>query len=337
MATNWFDRVRQALAAVAWVTFAGASVAMLSSPSQAQTFPIAGKPVRIIVPFPPGGQTDIHARLVAPRLSEALGVPVVLENKPGASTALGAQEVARALPDGHTLLYANPTAHTQLPHLVSKLNYDPFNDFTPLLRFVRAATVLIAAPGLPVNNVRELVAHAKANPGKLNYASVSPGSSSHLNAEMLKQQADIELLHVPYKGSADATRDLFGGQVQLMFDGPATAVVNVKAGRVKALGVADTRRNAALPEVPTFAEQGVAGIDIFGWIGFFGPGNLPADTTTRLNAELNRILALPEIQDVLKKGGNDPDGGSAADFARTVRDQHERWGRVIRSLGLKLD
>ena len=303
----------------------------------AQGFPTPGKTIRIIVPFPPGGQTDIHARLVAPRLAESLGVPVVVENKPGASTALGAQEVARAAADGHTLLYANPTAHTQLPHLVGKLAYDPFADFTPIVRFVRAATVLVAAPGLPAANVRELVAYARANPGKLNYASVSPGSSSHLNAEMLKQQAGIDILHVPYKGSADATRDLFGGQVQLMFDGLATAVTNVRAGRVKALGLADTQRNPALPDVPTFTEQGVPGIDIYGWIGFFGPGSLPRETTARLNAELNRILAQPEVREALRRGGNDPDGGSADDFARTVRDQHDRWGAVIRKLGLRLE
>ena len=314
-----------------------AVIVAFAASAGAQSFPVAGKPIRIIVPFPPGGQTDIHARMVAPRLAEALGVTVVVENKPGASTALGAQEVARAAPDGHTLLYANPTAHTQLPHLVSKPGYDPFADFTPIVRFVRAATILVAAPGLPANDVRELVAYARANPGKLNYASVSPGSSSHLNAEMLKMQAGIDLLHVPYKGSADATRDLFGGQVQLMFDGLATAVANIRGGRIKALGIADTQRNAALPDVPTFTEQGVNGIDIFSWIGFFGPGNLPQETTARLNAELNRILAQPEIRDALKRGGNDPDGGSAEDFARTVRDQHERWGRVIRNLGLKLD
>ena len=142
---------------------------------------------------------------------------------------------------------------------------------------------------------------------------------------------------VPYKGSADATRDLFGGQVQLMFDGLATAVVNVQAGRVKAIAVADTRRNPALPDVPIFTEQGVAGIDIYGWIGFFGPGKLPGEITTRLNAELNRILALPEGRETLRRGGNDPGGGGAVDFARTVRDQYERWGRVIKSLGLKLE
>ncbi|MBL8386587.1 MAG: tripartite tricarboxylate transporter substrate binding protein [Burkholderiales bacterium] len=322
---------------LAVIALCSAAALAASAAASAQGFPQPGRAVRIIVPFPPGGQTDIHARLVAPRLADALGVPVVVENKPGASTALGATEVARAAADGHTLLYANPTAHTQLPHLTGKLAYDPFRDFTPIVSFVRAATVLVATPAVPAANVRELVAHAKANPGKLNYASVSPGSSSHLNAEMLKMQAGIDILHVPYKGSADAIRDLFGGQVQLMFDGLATAVANVRAGRVKALGVADTRRNPALPDVPTFTEQGVAGIDIFGWIGFFGPGGLPRETTARLNADLNRILALPEIRDAVLKGGNDPDGGSAEDFARTVRDQHERWGRVIRSLGLKLD
>ncbi len=319
-----------ALAALAFVLAAAGPVA-------AQTFPIPGKPVRIVIPFPPGGQTDVLARIVAPRLGEALGVPVVVENKPGANTMLGAQEVARAAPDGHTLLFTNPASLTQLPHLVSKLAYDPAKDFTPIIQFVRTTVVLVASPAVPASNVQELIAYAKANPGKLNYASFATGSSSHLYAEMLKMQAGIDLLHVPYKGTADAMRDLFGGQVQLMFDGVATAVANTKAGKVKALGIAGVERNPALPDVPTITEQGIAGIDIVSWIGFFGPGGMAPATVARLNAELAKILNVPEVNDLVRKGGNEPAGGSPQDFARSVQDQYDRWGRVIKHVGIKLE
>ena len=314
--------------------------AMLATalPATAQTFPVPGKPLRIVVPFPPGGQTDVYARVVAQHLGDALGgAPVVVESKPGGNTMVGAADIARAPADGHALLFINPAAFTQLPHLLAKQPFDPVKDFTPVIQFVRTTVVLVAHPAVPVASVRELVTYARANPGKLNYASWAAGSSSHLYAEMLKLNTGIDLAHIPYKGTADAMRGLLGGQVQLMFDGMATATVNSRAGRVKPLAIADSRRNAALPDVPTFAEQGVDGIDMASWIGFFGPGNLPPAITVRLNAELQKILALQKVSELIRSGGNEPAGGSPDDFARAVRDQSDRWGKVIRHIGLKLD
>ena len=309
-----------------------------SLPALAQTFPVPGKPIRIVVPFPPGGQTDVYARVVAQHLGEALGgVSVVVENKAGGNTMVGAADIARAPADGHALLFINPAALTQLPHLLSRQPFDPVKDFTPVIQFVRTTVVLVAHPAVPVGSVRDLVTYARANPGKLNYASWAAGSSSHLYAEMLKLNTGIDLAHIPYKGTADAMRDLLGGQVQLMFDGMATATTNTRAGRVKALGIADTRRNAALPDVPTFTEQGVDGIDMTSWIGFFGPGNLAPAATARLNAELQKILRISQVGELIRNGGNEPAGGTPEDFGRAVQDQSDRWGKVIRHIGLKLD
>jgi len=291
----------------------GLAAVILASalPAAAQTFPVPGKPIRIVVPFPPGGQTDVYARVVAQHLGEALGgAAVLVENKPGGNTMVGAADIARAPSDGHSLLFINPAALTQLPHLLARQAFDPVKDFTPVIQFVRTTVVLVAHPAVPVGSVRELVTYARANPGKLNYASWAAGSSSHLYAEMLKLNTGIDLAHIPYKGTADAMRDLLGGQVQLMFDGMATATANSRAGKVRPLAIADSRRNPALPDVPTFAEQGVDGIDMTSWIGFFGPGNLAPAITARLNAELQKILAMPKVGELIRSGGNEPAGGS---------------------------
>ena len=210
----------------------GAAFSLLASLAQAQQFPIPGKPIRIIVPFAAGGQTDIQARAIAQRMSETLPVSVIVENKPGASTLLGAREVQKAAPDGHTLLYTIAT-HVQMPHLYKVPPWNVFTDFTPVTTGARSATVLTAHISAPFNTVPELVAYAKANPGKLNYASFGAGSSSHLNGAMLRMMADIELVHVPYKGSGDAMKDHLAGEVQLFFDGPTTAIANQQTGRVK--------------------------------------------------------------------------------------------------------
>ena len=290
----------------------------------ADGFPTPGKPIRIIVPFTAGGQAETMARIVGTRLADVLGVPVIVETKPGASTALGASEVQRAAPDGHTLLFTNGLTHAQNPHLRAKLAYDP-RKFTPIFQLVESG------------NVRELVAFAKANPGKISYASIGAGSGAHLLAELFMQKTGTALTHIPYKGSADANRDLWGGQVDVMFDGFGTAIQGLNAKRVKALGIATKTRNPALPDVPTLAEQGVDGVDLQGYIGFFGPADMPPAVVTRLNAEMQKILDTPAVTEQILQGGNTPAGGSAAKFAKVVAEQYDTWGGVIQKIGLKLE
>lgn len=312
-----------------------AALLLASAPeSPAQGFPVPGKPIRIVVPFPAGGQADTLGRAVGNRLGEALGVPVVTDFKPGASTAIGALDVQRALADGHTLLFTNPLTHAQNPHLRASLTYDA-KQFTPIFQLVAAGNVLTVHPAVPVNNVRELVAYAKANPGKLTFASISPGSSSHLLGELLMQKTGISLVHVPYKGAADANRDLWGGQVNMLFDGLGSAIPGIKAGRVRPLAIAAKQRSKGLPDVPTFDEAGVAGVDLEGYIGFFGPAGMPPAIVARLNAEMQK--AMEAMTELILQSGNVPAGGPPAAFAKLVSDQSDAWGAVIRTIGLKLE
>jgi tripartite-type tricarboxylate transporter receptor subunit TctC len=320
-------------------TLTGALAGLLPSMATAQdSFPIAGKPVRIVVPFPAGSGSDNTARVIAKMLSDELaGHPVMVDNKPGAGTFIGAQEVARAPADGHTLLYTIVVTHTQNPHLYSKLPYDPVKDFTPLTQMVKSATVLIAPTNAPFNNLGELVSYAKTNPGKLSFASFSAGSTSHLNGELLKMRAGIDMVHVPYKGTADASRALMAGEVQLYFDGTATAVQAIKSGKAKGLGSATPTRVSALPDLPTIGEQGVKGLDIVGWQGIFGPGNMPPATAKKIADALAKIARSPEMLKLIENQGNEPSGASGADFAAIVKSDSERWGEVIRAAKIKLD
>lgn len=301
-------------------------------------FPIPGKPIRMIVPFSAGSGSDVTVRVLAKLMTEELGGhPVVVENRPGAGTFIGAQEVARAPADGHTLLYTIVVTHTQNPHLYAKLPYDPVKDFTPLVQVMKSATVLIAPPNAPFNNVKELVAYAKAHPGKLSYASYAQGSTSHLNGELLKMRTGIDMVHIPYKGTADASRALMAGDVQLYFDGTASAVEAIKAGRAKGLGAATPTRVSVLPDLPTIAEQGVPGLDIVGWQGVFGPGNMPPAVAKKVSDLLSKIARGPEVLKLVQLQGNEPSGAPAAEFAAIVRADSERWGEVIRAAKIRLD
>lgn len=325
-----------------WLALAAAAGAATlfcaSAQAQAPTWPQPGKPVRIVVPFPPGSGSDVNARQVAKGLQDLLGGhPVIVENKPGAGTFIGAQEVARAPADGHTLLYTIVITHTQNPHLYAKLPYDPFKDFTPLTQVMKSATVLIAHPAAPFNTVKELVAYAKANPGKLNYASFSAGSTSHLNGELLAQRTGIQMLHVPYKGTADASRALVAGEVHLYFDGTSSAVNLIKAGRAKGLGTATPKRVPVLPDMPTIAEAGVSGIDIVGWQGLFGPGAMNPELAARIAGLLKQSATSPDMLKAIDQQGNEPSGISGPEFAAIVRNDYERWGEVIRNAKIKLD
>jgi tripartite-type tricarboxylate transporter receptor subunit TctC len=300
----------------------------------AHAFPIAGKPVRIVVPFAPGGQTDIQARAIAQRMGEA-GLAVIVENKPGGNTVIGARDVQKAAPDGHTLLYTIAT-HVQIPHLYREPPWEPFRDFTPITAGARSATVLTAHVSAPFNTVKELVAYARANPGKLNYASFGSGSTSHLNGELLKKLAGIEIVHVPYKGSADAMKDHLTGAVQIFFDGPTTAIANAKTGRVKLIATAAETRKAALPDLPTLREEGYD-VGMWGYLWFWGPAGMPPATLDAVYRPLARAIQHPEVRELFAAGGSEASGMPPAEMLQAARSLHQRWGAVIRSTGVKLD
>jgi tripartite-type tricarboxylate transporter receptor subunit TctC len=307
----------------------------VAAPLQAQSFPIPGKPVRIVVPFPPGGATDIQARLIAQKMGESLPVSVVVENRPGGSTMIATREVAKAPADGHTLLYTIGVI-VQLPHLYRTPPWDVFKDFTPITAGAIGGTVLTAHESVPATNLQELIAYAKANPGKLNYASFGTGTTAHLNGEWLKRLTGIEIVHVPYKGSGDAMRDHLAGQAQLFFDGVTTAIANTKTGKVKMLAAATGNRIPVLPELATMKEQGVD-IGIDGPLAFFGPAGIPSATVEALYRELARAIHSPEVGDAFVRGGYEPGGMPPAQFAVMVRSMSDRWGAVIRDVGVKLD
>jgi tripartite-type tricarboxylate transporter receptor subunit TctC len=324
--------------ALALLMASAALVAAGTAWAQATNWPIPGKPIRIVLPFPAGSGTDGNVRTIAKQLQDQLGGhPVIVDNKPGAGTFIGAQEVARATPDGHTLLYTIVITHTQNPHLYAKLPYDAMKDFTPLTQVMKSATVLVTQASAPYNNIQELVAYAKANPGKLNYASFSAGSTSHLNGELLKMRTGIDIVHVPYKGTPDATRALLAGDVQLYFDGTTTAIAQMKAGKVKALGAATPTRVPVLPDVPTITEQGVPGLDIVGWQALFGPGNMTSELAARVAGALRRVVTAPDFVKFVEQQGAQPSGISGPEFAAIVKSDHDRWGEVIRNAKIKLD
>jgi tripartite-type tricarboxylate transporter receptor subunit TctC len=314
-----------------------ATTVCLPVAAMAQTFPIPGKLIRIVVPFPAGGQTDIQARLMASKLQPALGVTVLVDNKPGASSILGTMEVVRAIPDGHTLLYTISVTAAQNPHLFTKLPYDPMKDLTPVMFAARSSTVLTVPTNSPFNSVADLIKYAKANPGKLNYASYSLGSTSHLVAELMQQATGTQMTHIPFKGSADAGLALMGGQVDFLFDGPTTAIANAKGGKVKMLAYTDPKPYTALGKLPNMAEAGVPGVDVTGGMQFFGPRNMPPEVLAKVNAALAVALKDPEVAKLYADGASEIVSSSAADHATSVKEQHERWGGVIRKLGLKLD
>jgi tripartite-type tricarboxylate transporter receptor subunit TctC len=315
--------------------FSALALAAWAALAQAQAFPVPGKAVRVLVGFAAGGGTDIQARIVAPKLSEALGVPVIVENKPGASTMLAAMEVVRAAPDGHTVLYSFNGAFAQNPFTLKNVPYDPFRDFTPISLGARGSQLLVVHESVPVATIRDLVSWGKANPGKLNIASFGTGTSSHIYAEMLMRQIGVDMVHVPYKGAGDAVKDLLSGRVQLMFDAATTAIQNINTGRLKALGVVAPVRSPFLPKVPTLSEQGLKGIDMIGWLGWFGPANLPKDTVQKLNAALVKAHAHPEVKAGFEKGAYESVSTTPEELGAMVRQSYEQWGKVIRELGIQ--
>lgn len=303
----------------------------------AQDFPKAGKPIRIIVGFAPGGPTDTQARVLALEMSKVLNVPVIVENKPGASGGIGAMEVARSEPDGHTLMYISDGVVTQNPHTLKSVQYDTFRSFTPIAQLTAGGVVLVMHPSVPAGTIQEFIAYGKANPGKLAYASFGTGTVSHIYGEVLRRKTGIDIVHVPYKGSADALKDLLAGRVQLMFDSPSTAAQFAKDGRLKILGSAGEKRRALMPDIPTLLELGLPGFEIRGWNGLFGPAGMSDAVLGALYGGVSKALRTKSFKDALTLMAFDPVDESPAEFAKVVRRDYDRWGSYIRQADIKPD
>ncbi len=291
------------------------------------------KPIRLVVPLAPGGTTDILARLIGQRFADGLGRPVIVDNRPGAGGNIGNETVARAMADGYTLLMANPPLVIN-PSL-TQVNYSPLDDYTPLSLIASVPVVLAVHPSVPARTIRELIELARNNPGKYNYASSGNGGGPHLSAALFAGMAGINIVHVPYKGSGPALSDLLGGQVHMQFSGLPPLLPFIRSGKLRALGVASTRRSAALPDIPTIAEAGVPGYASASWQGLVGPAKLPRAIAARLHEEADRFITNPEMRSRVTELGAEPAGGSPEEFAAFIRDEFRKWARVIREIGAR--
>ncbi len=303
---------------------------LVASGARAQAYP--SKPIRIVVPTGAGGITDIVARIVGARLSERVGQPVMIDNRPGASGIIGTEVAARAAPDGYTLLMVYPS-HPVNPTLKKQLPYDTLRDFTGITTLTTVSLVLLVPPSLPVKNVQELIALAKKD--RVTFASVGAGSLAHLGAELFRSRTGIELTHVPYRSAPAAQQALMSGEVMVFFDTPITAVPLVRDGRLRALGVSTLTRSPLLPDVPTIAEAGVPGYEVLGWNGILVPSATPMPVVEKLNTELRAVLAEPDIRAKLEQQGAEPAPMEQAAFARLIRDDVNKWGELIRAAGIQ--
>jgi len=311
------------------------ALALLASTATAQPYP--SRPVRLIVPFPPGGTTDIVARLVAERLGPTLGQPAVIENRAGAGGAVGAAEIARAAPDGYTLGLATVSTHGVNPAINPKLPYDALRDFTPISNLASVPNVVSAHPSLGVSDVRQLVERAKKNPGKITYASAGNGSLSHMLGELFKVSTGTDLLHVPYKGVGPALNDTLGGQVNLLFDNLPSSLPYIQSDKLRGLAVSSPARLDSLPGVPTFAEAGVPQLNDPSWFGLVAPAKLPDPVLAKVHEAVTKVLAAPEVRSRMQNLGAVPAGNSPKEFAAQIRREIERHKRVAEESGIRID
>jgi tripartite-type tricarboxylate transporter receptor subunit TctC len=299
--------------------------------AHAQAWPT--KPVKIIVPFPAGGPTDVLTRVLGEKLSQALGQPVVVENRPGAGGSIGADLAAKSPPDGYTLVMATGSTHSVGPYLNPRLPYDPVKDFTPVIYVGSSTNILLVSPKLGVSNVRELIEKAKQE--SLNYATSGIGSVAHLTSEMFASMAGVKLTHVPYKGTQLSITDIASGQVAMLFDSVITAKPHVESGRLKGIAISSKSRSAIVPDIPTVSESGLPGFDSWNYFGIWGPANLPPAIVQRVNAEMNRILADPAVKERFIGLGFEVAGGTPQQFAEVIASESRRWGKVIRDANIK--
>lgn len=316
------------------IAFIAVAVLCAWSASAQTAYPT--KPVKVMVGAGPGGGTDIIARMLAEKMAESLKATFIVENKPGASNTIAADFTAKAAPDGHTLLVATNTGQAIAPHLI-KLSYDPIKDLTPIGLVVTVPNVLVVGAQVPVRNVAELVAAMKSKPGDFKYASSGMGSTQHIAGEAFDAAAGTKSQHIPYKGSSQAHLDLIGGAVQIMFDTTSSAMAQIKAGKFRPLAVTTTARSPQLPEVPTLSEAGVKGADMSTWYGLYVTAGTPADVVSRLQAELARVIKLPDVDARLKGLGGEPSTMTPAQFADLNRLEFERFGKLIRDAKIRLD
>ena len=300
----------------------------------AQT-PYPSKPVRLVVPYPPGGGNDTLARIFGQKLGEALGQQVVVENRPGAGTIIGTAFVAKATPDGYTLLLSSIATHAFSPHLYAKPGYDAFKDFTPITLLVVAPTLLVVNPALPVSSLKELIALAKRRPAQIEFATAGKGSASHMLGETFKSVTGINIVEIPYKGGGPSIIGVITGEAQMLVDPAASALPHVKSGRLKPLAVARSSRLTDLPNVPTFAEAGLPQYTASAWYSMHAPARTPQDIVTRLNRELVRIVHLRDVQEKLKDLGSDGVGNTPEQFAQFVQSEHTKYGKLISEMGVK--
>jgi tripartite-type tricarboxylate transporter receptor subunit TctC len=317
--------MKRVLALVATLACALAAAAQVAS----------DRPVRIVVPFAVGGPTDIIARMLAPKLAASLKRPVIVENKVGATGGIGAAYVAKSPPDGETLLLGTSSIMAASPNLIANPSYDPVNDFVPISLVATIENILVVHPSVPANNVRELVAYAKANPGKLAFASSGIGSTYHLGAELFASQTGIQWTHVPYKGAAPAIQDVLAGHVQVMFDNVSSAIPNVKAGKLKALGLASLKRYPSLPDLPTVAEQGVPGYTTTIWLGLFAPAKTPPAVMLRLQKEIGDAVGSADYKEKLLAIEMQPQASTSQELAGYLRADLAKWAKVVKDAGIK--
>jgi tripartite-type tricarboxylate transporter receptor subunit TctC len=328
-------RAGRARAALVAATVLAATLAGAGAPAQAQSWP--SKPVRLIVPFPPGGGNDVIARAVAQKLGDRLGQPVVVENRAGANGIVGLQALMQAAPDGHTIAVGAAGPLAVNPSLYDKLPYDPVRDFAPVSNLVNFPLLLVTHPSVAAKTIRELVALARAQPGKLHYSSPGSGNSGHLAGELFNTMAGVKTVHVPYKGQGPALTDLIAGQVQMLYSSIPSVLPHVRQGQLNAIAVGSARRIAPLPDIPTIAESGVPGYEAYSWVGLVAPAATPRAVVTRLHREVVEILKEKDVAEKLSGQGALPVGDAPEQFAAYIRAEIDKWGAVVRSSNIKID
>jgi tripartite-type tricarboxylate transporter receptor subunit TctC len=312
-----------------------AAAAALPSQSWAQAFP--SKPVTLIVPFPAGGTTDIVARLTAQKLSEAWGQPVIVDNRAGAGGNIGSAMVAKAAPDGYTLLMGTVGTHAINASLYEKMPYDVVKDFTPITNVAAVPNMLVVNPDLPVKTVQELIEYGKKNPGKLNMASSGNGTSIHLSGELFKVMTGVKMEHIPYKGSAPALTDLMGGQVQVMFDNMPSALPHVKSGKLRAIAVTTLKRSPTMPDLPTIDEAGVKGFEASSWFGLLGPAGLPKDIVAKVHADVVKAMKTTDLTEKMSASGAVAVGNTPDEFSAYIKAELAKWEKVVKASGARAD